>query len=358
MDHAVGRGHDVHLVTTDWPTDRAAGVGIHVIPYRRLTRSSRIKSFSSATSRFLQSNKYDVVVSLDRTECQDLWHAGEGVHPVWLQRRRCFESRWHAWWNERSPGQRAILDLERRCFRNTAVIVAPSRLVAQDIRRTYDATDKEIHTVYYGIDLRRFTVAGREEDRKSVRREIGLPMDATIFLFVGHGFHRKGLRETLLAFRGIKDGVLVVIGRDNAASWQTQAARLGIANRVVFLSPRDDVARFYRAANVMVLPSWFESFGLVGGESLACGTPLVTTPFAGVAELVRDGSNGKIVSTPAAVHELTAAIVEVAAWPGSEAKSAEIAESVRWCSMETELERLFAIVEAVGRRNRECHARP
>ena len=98
-----------------------------------------------------------------------------------------------------------------------------------------------------------------------------------------------------LAALGDRDSRLVVIGRGHRATHEAHAARLGVAERIVWLGPRPDVERWYAAADVAVLPTRYEPFGNVHLEALASGLPIVTSTEAGGSELIEDGVNGAVV---------------------------------------------------------------
>ena len=170
MASCARRGHDVHLITTSWPGDSVAPVSCHVVPILKLTRSTRMRSFSAAAAAAVRAGGYDVSFSLDRTERQDIWRAGEGVHSVWLDRRRLFEPAWKVAWARWSSGQRAILELEKRCVERSARIVANSRMVQEDLAAFYGVGPEKVTLIPNGIDLDRFRPSGRAEDRAAVGR--------------------------------------------------------------------------------------------------------------------------------------------------------------------------------------------
>lgn len=127
-----------------------------------------------------------------------------------------------------------------------------------------------------------------------------------VLLFVGRIQPLKGLDvavETLAAL-GRKDAVLLVVGGASGVEGQTELARvsalaesLGVAQQIRFVAPQPHhlLATYYRAADVVLVPSRSESFGLVALEASACGTPVVATAVGGLLSLVDDGLNGFLV---------------------------------------------------------------
>jgi UDP-glucose:(heptosyl)LPS alpha-1,3-glucosyltransferase len=148
-----------------------------------------------------------------------------------------------------------------------------------------------------GVDLDRF--APDPTARARVRREVGVSDDDDVALFVGGDWVRKGLGIAIEAVgRLARDGAHVrlwVVGVGDAAQYGDQARKEGIGDRVTFFGFRRDRERYFQGADVFVLPSAYETFGLAAFEAAAAELPLVVTPVNDVAALVREGSGGALV---------------------------------------------------------------
>ncbi|MBM4142835.1 MAG: glycosyltransferase family 4 protein [Lentisphaerae bacterium] len=351
-DGCARLGHEVHLITAAWPAERAGSMAPVIVPCRSRSRAGRARSFSRAASEAAARGNYDAVLSLNRTERQDIWRASESVHAVWLRRRREFEPRWKTWFNARSAGHRALLELERRCAADTPFIIANSRLVRGYILTTHPIPPERVTVIYNGIDLERYSPGDRERDRRAVRGRLRIPAAEKVLLFVGNGFRHKGLPEALRLLRRLDRGLLLVCGRDRENPWRALARRLGVDGRVRFLGAVPAGPELYRAADLTLLPSWSDSFGFSGLESLACGTPLLTTSYAGCAEILREGLSGTAVCTPAAIEAMAEAARKELATGVAPDRARAIADSVAAFSIERNVAETMKVIEKAAERKR------
>jgi len=120
-----------------------------------------------------------------------------------------------------------------------------------------------------------------------------------VALFVGGDWDRKGLDLAIRAVSKLKaqavDLELWVVGPGDEARFTALAAELGVMESVFFFGRRDDTERFYKAADVFLLPSAYETFSIVCFEAAACGLPIVIPPLSGASDLVGRDEGGVIV---------------------------------------------------------------
>ncbi|MFI7452077.1 D-inositol-3-phosphate glycosyltransferase [Nonomuraea sp. NPDC049714] len=186
-------------------------------------------------------------------------------------------------------------------------LVANTRDEARELIELYGASEQRVAVVNPGVNLTVFQPASQDE----ARRRLGVPRDAHMLLFVGRIQPLKA-PDVLLraASRMLIDdpslrGRLVVAcvggpsgnGLARPSLLTELAAELGIADvvRLVPPAPQQELADWYRAADVTVVPSHSESFGLVALESQACGTPVAAAAVGGLRTAVRDGVSGRLV---------------------------------------------------------------
>jgi D-inositol-3-phosphate glycosyltransferase len=193
-------------------------------------------------------------------------------------------------------------------------LVANTSVEARELITRYGAPASRVAVVEPGVDLARFqppSVGCRTVVATAARKRLGLPVNGPIVAFVGRIQPLKApdvLLAAAAALRGIDPSVaaaltVVVVGGpsgsglDRPTALIDLAASLGISESVRFLPPLtgDDLPALYRAADVVAVPSYNESFGLVALEAQACGTPVVAAAVGGLVTAVRDRVSGLLV---------------------------------------------------------------
>lgn len=278
-------GDEVHVIARR--SQPSASVVLHPVWVPTTWQPIRVLAFSRGAAVAAPRGAFDVVHAFSRTRSQDLYRAGGGSHADYLERVHSPLSRRL---RRLSPRHVGLLRMERRVFGDDSqAIQCGSRLVRDEIAQRFGVADERLHVLYNGVDCTHFRPA--EATAKP-------PSGAPVWLFAGSGWRRKGLDTALAALAACADpdARLQVAGRDAIAAWQREAARLGVADRVSFLGPRTDLARLYREADGLLLPTRYDAFANVCLEASASGIPVVTSGTNGSAELVRDA--GIVVDDP------------------------------------------------------------
>jgi D-inositol-3-phosphate glycosyltransferase len=175
---------------------------------------------------------------------------------------------------------------------------------ADDLIRLYGADPDRVHVVAPGIDLATF----QPFDRAEARRKIGYG-PGRLLLFVGRLERLKGVDVAIRALALLRDRDhadlrLIVLGEDVRDGDESEKERLkavasasGVRDRVDFLGTvaHHELPYFYAAADVCVMPSYSESFGLVALEAQACGRPVVASGVSGLRSVVRDEVSGYLI---------------------------------------------------------------
>lgn len=278
----VAREHEVTLYAADVVTPPPAGIRVVRVPAFRQPAIARILSFPRAFRRV--AGTHDVVHAQGWVaEAADVvtahivlgaWRDAAG--PAGALSR-----------GERIAG-RLVLAGERRLLRRAPHVIAPSRSAGDDIARWYGRTGS-VHVVPHGFTRR--DVPARD------RRAFDLPDDGFVALYVGDA--RKGLATTIRAVAGT-DAWLMVASHSPPAPYHEIARTTGVDGRLRWAGPLADVGRAYAAADVLVHPTIYDTFGLAVAEAMVAGLPVIVSPRAGIVELLTDGEDGLVA------HDLTA----------------------------------------------------
>jgi D-inositol-3-phosphate glycosyltransferase len=188
-------------------------------------------------------------------------------------------------------------DVIKTCNR----IFAPTQREKERLINHYGASPDKISVVPCGVDLEFFCPM----DQDAARRQLGFNTDDTLALFVGRFDSMKGLDRLIEAMRYLKHRRhlrLIVVGGDGIHTPEGQTLRglartFGVEDSIAFIGriEQKDLPAYYNAADVMVMPSHYESFGLVSLEALACGIPVVATPVGVMDTIIKEGQNGQLV---------------------------------------------------------------
>jgi D-inositol-3-phosphate glycosyltransferase len=268
-----------------------------------------IPNISEAFSTVLENEKYDVLHS-------HYWISGKVAMPVAKKFGIPLAHTMHTMARVKNMN---LAEGERpepmiRVQGETQVVAAANALIANtdaeaaSLVSLYEACPDNVSVVSPGVDLYTFTAGN---GRKAAREAVGLPQDAHILAFVGRIQPHKGpevliraVAEMLNHSPHLRSKLITVImggasggGLGEVERLKDLVSWLNISDVVRFENPvpRAQLPQWYRAADLVCVPSYSESFGLVALEAQACGTPVVATAVGGLRTAVADGISGVLV---------------------------------------------------------------
>ncbi|MDA0769514.1 MAG: hypothetical protein BZY79_03805 [SAR202 cluster bacterium Casp-Chloro-G4] len=191
-------------------------------------------------------------------------------------------------------------NVERKVMESADGLVVSTEMEKDDLIGLYQASRAKIKVVPAGVDLELFY----PRDKDEAKQKLGLEENRVI-LYVGRIEPLKGIEILLEAVKLLEDSEdtrLVIVGgslEDDAELERLKglSERLGIEGKVTFTGsvPQEMLPDFYSAADAFVLPSYYESFGLVALEAMACGTPVVVSRVGGLKTFIKQGETGYLI---------------------------------------------------------------
>jgi UDP-glucose:(heptosyl)LPS alpha-1,3-glucosyltransferase len=358
----LSQRHDVHVFSIGERTETslASECIFHQVPVARLGdgngfSAAELVSFARNSAAMLSSESFDVV-----HVCAPSTWVGQVLHVPGVARGEARLQHISSWrfaaTTIRHPGNAARLFIEKKAFRNRSLrrihVEAPS--VLHDVVRYYDFAPEDVLVTPPAVNLREFSPP---DDRGAARRDAGVSSrDRIVLLFCGSAFRRKGLDRAIEALALVKaDAELLVVGSGAEERFRTLARERGVEDRVRFLGRRPDAWRLYHAADILLLPTRADVWGVTPIEAMACAVPPIVSAAAGSSSEVLHGEAGIVLPEPFSLQDLVQAIDRLA---GDEAlrnsmgrAGTEVARAHSWEKRAAAIEEDFiAIAEGrVGR---------
>lgn len=299
VDALADAGVSLTILTRKWPSQANAAIAHQIINPRYVTSTGRDRGFAHGVQSHIASQRYDLVQSHERIAGCDIYRAGDGVHAEWLTQRARVQTPWQRFTTRMNPHHRYLLRAEREMFTSPKLraVICNSNMVRQEILRHFQLDESKLVVIHNGVNVERFSLAQRDQNRWDIRRHLKIPVDVPVAIFVGSGFERKGLYWFLKALAAQKEKMFsIVVGRDkHLPRYAHTAAMLGIDKQVHFVGAVTDPRPYYHAADVFCLPTLYEPFSNVVLEAMASGLPVVTSTHNGASEVITPSINGYIV---------------------------------------------------------------
>jgi UDP-glucose:(heptosyl)LPS alpha-1,3-glucosyltransferase len=351
----LAEGHRVKVLAAEGDP-AMEGIEFQRLHVPRVPRAFRDLALAHASRKALAGEDADITFSDQKCWGAQVVRPGGGVQREYVKQREKSYRGLVSWAVNRVARKLSVrewlrINIDDKLYEAPGLrcVIANSRMVADHIARHYPHVADRVVVVHNGTDPQRFSPELKAAHRAPVREELGIPMDALVGVFVGHDWRRKGLYSFvealgILARKRIPKPVYgIVVGRGNRRKAQAFARRCGATERIRFVgAARPDP--YYGASDLVVMPSYFDTFGYVVLEGLACGLPALTSAQAGAHELLEPGANGFYVSDASDSAGLAGFMEHYL----DEAALAAGSEAARAAALERPLSRMYEeIMEAI-----------
>ena len=340
------RGHHLHIYTR--AVDNGLGEGMSIFRVRdRLKFSSALNlyAFARDTAATLQACKHDLIHSHERGFQQDVLTLHCFSHISGLKKYsllRQLDQRYL------SPRNALYLWLEKKQMA-THWLIAVSNTIKNDVKINYDRSEN-IAVIPPGVDTEWFHPDSIALERASIRKMENISDDELVIVFVGSEFKRKGL-DNVISTLGSRMRLYAVGRGDNRDHYQQMIKKLNLGTRVYFTGLVDDVRKYYALADVVILLSISEAFGMSVLEGMACGLPVITTANCGVADLIEEGVNGFVLTNPNGLKNILSRLHDSGLRESIGKAARKTAENHTWDSVANAHEELYYKIVESNKKN-------
>lgn len=283
-------GHSIDLYAREIDPKLTQGMTVFKVPDKlKFSSVLSLYSFARESARMLAGKSYDVIHSHDKG-CEahistvHTFSFKKGMEEMSLLKKL----------NEFGISPRVWLYLYMEAMQvRSSRLVGVSEIIKADMGKSH----KRIHGISVippGVDIEKFSPGVIQIRRSQARSEANLRPDDIAVLFVGSEFKRKGLDFLIPALAKAKSKMkLFVVGRqERMGHYQSLVEDHNLSDQVIFTGLTDEVLTYYALADILVLPSISEAFGMTVLEGMACGLPVITSHNAGCSSLIESGKNG------------------------------------------------------------------
>ena len=292
------RGFQILVYCISWQGSKPEGFEILEVPVAGVSNHTKHQNFVDEVRADLKWRNPKAVIGFNKMPGLDLYYAADSCYEHKAQQNRTKLYR-------RSERYRALASFEQAVFgpdsSTQIMFIAPDQI--QQFGRYYDNLQVRSHQLPPGVNRDRMRAENWREQRVAVRSEFNIAEDQYLLVLIGSGFKTKGLDRAIEAVASLPVDILsqttfLVIGQSKSAQFERQAKSLGIDQRLIFASGRDDIPAILQGADVMIHPAYMESGGLVLIEAIIAGLPVIASSVCGFAFHIAQAQSGVVLAEP------------------------------------------------------------
>ena len=312
------QGHEISIVCARHEPKDADSMKVVTVSRPKALGPFKHNWFAKRAGKAARECNADAVLCLARAYPGDVLRLGDGLHHMWLEVRHGSAAAVKR--ARLNPRHSELLKLERQLLLkgHFKLFVANSEMIREALVTRFEVDPSRIEVIPNGVDWSRFNIDVRAK-RDEMRARHGIPADAKLVLFSGMDFRRKGLEEATAGFVefAVRDpkAWFACVGPGYTERAQGVFEQVHLEQRARFVGQADNLAEWYGAADVFVLPTMHDPSANAITEALACGTPVITSSENGAKQHVRDGVNGWVLQDRTNAAELGQRIEQLLAAP-------------------------------------------
>lgn len=294
---AQNRNFELHVFADEFEPNSNL-INFHKVPIIEFPRFLHQLSFAWFANRMISRMNFDLIHTHEWIFKGDIFTIHSLPHRAWIRdvRKKRFASLFDL-------GKIAV---ERRALSacRSSWYLPVSSIAMQAYQREYTELPGHWQVLSPGVDVTRFSAPDRALCRADIRGRYGIDDSDILLIFVGRSFGVKGLDIIIEALANARSAsprsnirlLVVGFGGSDEGKFRGLAQSLGIGEAVIFAGVQTEgLERYYRAADIFILLSKFDTFGMVVLEAMAAGLPVIVSPNVGAKDLVIEGVNGFIL---------------------------------------------------------------
>jgi len=284
--------YEFHVFANKWITG-SRNIRFHKIPLITFPKFLTTPSFAYFANLKIKKQEIDLIHTHERIFRADIFTMHGIPHRTWVSEVR--RKRVGLFDRATDYVEKKLVNVGR-CKR----FVAVSELAATKFFEQYHGVSERLNIISPGVDVTKFRPDGSV--RAEWREKHNIPHDAFLLLFVGMNFELKGLTQLMQALHLVKkksyntDFRLLVVGKGNERKFRAYAKSFDLGQKVFFAGVyKKGIEKIYQAADLFVLLSEFDTFGITVLEAMAASVPVIISDCVGAKDIVSHGENGFIV---------------------------------------------------------------
>lgn len=339
--------HEVHVFADTFDEPDPSHIHFHRVPAFRRNALASILSFVPSAS-------LNVRGSFDILHAQGLCGLNHNVATAHI----CLPAWFASLERERQPitwkqsiFKALVTPLERKALAShtTKRVIAVSHLIKRNLSQYYHRSSG-VDVVYHGVNSQRFHPDNRARFRSELRRRFGNGENDFIAIYVGD--LQKGAAAAIQAISRSPGVELWCVSASDTANYRALAGSLGIEGRVKYFPRTKNIEQFFAAADALVFPTLYDSFGLVITEAMASGLPVITSSEAGASELISTGIDGIVTQSAWDSSEIASFLMALRDDPAQRARIGEAARKrIEHFTWDRTAEQTLAVYQALRQEN-------